>query len=337
MTEQYERRTVGIAGLAIAVAWSWMGCSFDETRFQHDCDVRADVAEGAVCRGGEWVVPTDAGRQATDTAVLGADAETVGRDCEDDEECGPGVCVDRTCQPCREGQTRRTARRCGYKDRGTIPKICEDNRWVDGSCADVWYRSCLEYLEANPEATNGDYELDPDGPGRGVSPETYFCIMNPRGDETPRGWTQVRFDTFEQGADGWTPDVGTSSCGDWGSIFGGYGKLGDETISKTFQLPPVPGQTVRLYLELIRIDSWDDGDEAIVRVDGREIWRKDLNYGSGARVCGLAFRDRKHRISRDFEASGDETRQYQIEVEGKTDEPADNESFGIDNVVFLIR
>jgi len=342
MTDRGDISWPTAVSLLVAVVCLATGCQFDETQIQHDCPIGADVGSEAVCRDGRWVVPSDAadaGEAGRDTRYMRADAEVVGQACTEDEDCGAGVCFEGVCRACRAGQTRTSSESCGYEDRGTHGKVCENGRWVD-DCIDVWYRSCREYLKAHPNAKDGQYELDPDGPDGEVSPDQYYCVMESPWPGAEVGWTRVAFDQFEDGPDGWKPDVGRWSCGHWGWIFGGHGNLGDDNIHKTFELPPFPGNTVQFYIEFIKIDSWDEGtDYAVVTVDGERIWWRDLRTRTGKQLCGKGqpWRERRFKIVQNFDAPGSEERSYKVEVTGDTNEPPYNESWGIDNAAFLIR
>ncbi len=85
---------------------------------------------------------------------------------EADIDCGGGL-----CSPCPDGAACSSDRDC--------QGICEN-----GTC--VTLPNCTEILLARPGAPDGEYQIDPDGPG-GLAPMTATCDMTVDGG----GWTLV--------------------------------------------------------------------------------------------------------------------------------------------------
>ena len=113
----------------------------------------------------------------------------LGSTCTDNLHCTSGLCEGqdgKTCAECSVGDTQKTSTTCGYADRGVIEQTCPDNEWVDGACVDLWYQSCWQYLQDNPSASDGQIEIDPDGPNAGTyKPFFVSCDMT----KDNGGWT----------------------------------------------------------------------------------------------------------------------------------------------------
>ena len=60
-------------------------------------------------------------------------------------------------------------------------------------------------------------------------------------------------ETFTDDLSGW--NVGTSECGTFGTVVGGYNVIGGGSVQKTYYLPRA-GCSVRVELDYIKIDSW---------------------------------------------------------------------------------
>ena len=162
------------------------------------CSVATDCTSG-VCSSGTCEAPDCFDRvkngQETDVDCGGADCSRCekGASCQADSDCETDICVGGTCVECRNGETRTTGDSCGYKDRGTVQQVCQNNEWKQGSCSGVWYESCREILEDRPGSTDGTYQIDPDGKGGSdsVAPLDVHCDMTSDGGV---GYTMKRFD-----------------------------------------------------------------------------------------------------------------------------------------------
>jgi hypothetical protein len=89
---------------------------------------------------------------------------------------------------CRNGKTRTISKTCGFKDRGRIQQICQNNTWTKQQCKGVWYASCLQIHKARPKAKSGQYSIDPDGPSNNAFGSfKVTCDMSTDGG----GWTVV--------------------------------------------------------------------------------------------------------------------------------------------------
>jgi hypothetical protein len=113
---------------------------------------------------------------------------TPGKSCNKDSDCTTNDCLNGTCAECRNlGETRTTS--CGYKDRGTVTETCKNYAWVpQNKCQGVWYGSCREIHDDKPNATSGQYTIDPDGPNnQRFSSFSVRCDMSYKGG----GWTIV--------------------------------------------------------------------------------------------------------------------------------------------------
>ena len=120
-----------------------------------------------------------------------------GEGCADGSDCTSGVCTDGLCTPpaCDDGIQNGTETDvdCG----GDACAPCDDGEGcqqdadcVSGDCVDdvcvPTPQSCLEILLTMPGATDGVYEIDPDGPG-GLDPFDVECDMTTDGG----GWTGI--------------------------------------------------------------------------------------------------------------------------------------------------
>lgn len=328
--------------ICVAVLAALAGCSFDESLVEDRCFEEGATEDGRVCRDGTWVDASDvgvaevgAGRgDAVDLGDAPGGLDAIVRATGDGActDCSEGTCKSGPCSTCKSGATRKTDVACGYKNRGSFREVCSEGKWSRGKCVGVWYESCREYLEAHPKAKDGTYLLDPDGPEGEVSPRKFNCAMK------AGGWTFVAVDNFEKPPSGWSGAEKRTTCGAWGKILGGHCVFGKQTIQKTFSIPPIPHTTTRLYLEFVKIDSWDVSadDRATVFLNNSSIWSAALDGNKGAEVCGYArpgHLEEKLPVSTDIADPG--TR-FQVRVTVDTDEPPCNESWGIDNVQLLV-
>ncbi|MFB6371816.1 MAG: fibrinogen-like YCDxxxxGGGW domain-containing protein, partial [Bradymonadaceae bacterium] len=160
------------------------------------CKASGDCISG-VCQSGTCRAPDCADRvkngSETDVDCGGPDCPGcgTGANCSSDADCRSDVCKNGACVACKNGDTRTTNFVCGYKNRGVVTKVCQNNTWVD-ECKGVWFASCREINDAKSGASSGTYEIDIDGSG-GQSPMDVHCDMSTAGG----GWT--RFWWYNQG------------------------------------------------------------------------------------------------------------------------------------------
>jgi hypothetical protein len=194
------------------------------------------------------------------------------------------------------------------------------------------YTSCLDRYTRVPSSTDGSYVIDPDGTGT-AAPITVTCSMS----LAPGGWTVISFEDFSTEATGWSDnrrDTSSSCFTDWGAMLGGYNLFGTGASStKTYNFLGIAHTQVRVALDYIVIDSWDDED-ARVSLDGTFIYNEDFTFG-GTNECGGGFADRGPQA---VVATLAHTANTGSLIVGSTlSEGAGNESFGIDNVSIMIR
>ena len=162
-----------------------------------------------ICRSRTCVAPTcsDGIRNGdeTDPDCGGPSCDPCGIDanCNADTDCASGVCGGpdgATCITCREGETRTSDKSCGIKDRGKVTQECVDHTWKDRDCQGGWYANCREIAKDRPNATTGQYTIDPDGPSNAThAPRKVQCQM----DKDGGGWTLVAV-VSDDGQDNWT-------------------------------------------------------------------------------------------------------------------------------------
>jgi hypothetical protein len=160
------------------------------------------------------------------------------------------------------------------------------------------------------------------------------------------GWTRLAYEDFETGASGWSTTNNTTTCGDFGTILGGYGEIAGTTNEKTFNLNSVSHSEVRVTLDYLTVDSWD-GEEAFVTVDGSKVFTNNHCFCSqdcqnnggtcgGRQQCG----NTSHKHDRLFPV--DETVSHSsgsVTIGGGStlDQPATDESWGMDDVEVFVR
>merc|ERR1711937_644577 len=125
--------------------------------------------------------------------------------------------------------------------------------------------------------------------------------------------------------------VKITDCGSLGKICGGYNtKAKSHDIKKTFK--DLPAGKYKISLDFIKIDSWDN-ENAIVQVNGKTCWQKKLAAGSGKQLCGQkhnGWNVEKIKVT----CTGDAVNgQFTLRVTTQLNSAANDESFGIDNVV----
>merc|ERR1712019_53255 len=124
--------------------------------------------------------------------------------------------------------------------------------------------------------------------------------------------------------------VKITTCGAYGKICGGYNtKAKSHDIKKTYK--NLPDGTYTVSLDFIKIDSWDN-ENAYVQVNGKTCWQKKL-AGSGKQVCGSkngGWNEDRIKVSCTAPAVNN---QFTVRVYTQLNSAANDESFGIDNVV----
>merc|ERR1712048_854272 len=123
--------------------------------------------------------------------------------------------------------------------------------------------------------------------------------------------------------------VKITTCGAYGNICGGYNtKAQSHDIKKTYTLPD---GLYQVSLDFIKIDSWD-GESANVQLNGKTCWSKKL-AGSGKQVCGGkhgGWNEDKFKVTCTAPALNNK---LTVRVFTTLNQAANDESFGIDNVV----
>jgi hypothetical protein len=194
------------------------------------------------------------------------------------------------------------------------------------------YRSCLDRLTRVPTSPSGSYVIDPDGPGSAAA-FTIGCDMVTAGG----GWTIISAEDFSTAATGWTDsrrDTSSSCFTDWGAMLGGYQLFGSgATTSKTYTFLGITHSNVRVSLDYFVIDSWDDED-ARVSVDGVYIFNDAFTMG-GSNTCGGIWADRGLQSVLGTPAHTLNT--MTLTITSTLSQGASDESFGVDNVLVMIR
>lgn len=162
-------------------------CSFGEDCVSRVCDSTSECV-APTCSDG--VLNGD----ETDVDCGGPDCPTCGEgeSCSNDIDCESGICdggpnQDSVCAECRENSSETVDLACGFKGRGNVEITCQNGVWVNTGCADEWFASCAEIISITPQASDGLYTLDPDGPGGQYDEFEVFCDMTTDGG----GWTEI--------------------------------------------------------------------------------------------------------------------------------------------------
>merc|ERR1712159_649953 len=125
--------------------------------------------------------------------------------------------------------------------------------------------------------------------------------------------------------------VKITSCGSYGNICGGFNtKAKSHDIKKTFK--NLPAGKYKISLDFIKIDSWDN-EAAIVQVNSKTCFSKRMSAGSGKQLCGQkhgGWHEERIKVT----CTGDaKNGQFTVRVYTTLNSAANDESFGIDNVV----
>ncbi len=210
-------------------------------------------------------------------------------------------------------------------DGGTLDNWgLEFNTAGAGTSAGCAATSCLNALDQDPAAADGDYWID--GYSIGVA-ELTTCDM------TNGGWTQVDGEDFEVDA----PDAdwslsSTYSCGG-DTLLGGYNIIASGTIERTYDTSIIEHTEARIQTEYWAIDSWD-AETAWIDIDGNNVWTTTFDWNNASDICGDWYGDQS--------ASVDETLSHSAttllySAGASLSSGADDESFGVDDVVVWIR
>jgi hypothetical protein len=127
-------------------------------------------------------------------------------------------------------------------------------------------------------------------------------------------------------------------------LLGGYDIFGKDTVTKTFDLPPIPHNEIRILVRLVQIDDWEDKqpgkDELILKADGRTIATKTFSGDDGQQRCGQSSQGSEKNYesiawsAKDISSS---KQTLELTVEGKTNESKKHESWGLDIVQIWVK
>ncbi len=200
---------------------------------------------------------------------------------------------------------------------------CADGLVCNGACA--FPRSCLELLEVDGRAVDGQYEIDPLGDG---------TLLEVECDMSGGGWTVVFEETFEPFDDAvWTNNE-TYDCA--GNTILGLFRGSDSPLARSIPLQGVPHAQARLQAEYLVIDSWDD-ETGRVTLDGIEVFftQCDLeSCGQTVNLCAGGWSDVVMDVEGVVPNANDEVF---VAFESTTNQNVNDESFGIDSVRVAVR
>ena len=194
-------------------------------------------------------------------------------------------------------------------------------------------------MNDDPAAPDGEYLIDPDGPAAGEPAFSVTCDM------AGGGWTVLHEHTFTGGDPAGWLDAGLAAIVDtvsdcaaaYGAMLGGVGLLGKNgEVERTFDLRGVPHAALSVSPDSIVMDSWD-GEDALVYLDGAEVYRETFDYrtAAGGNVCAGGWPEHGPQpLSFMVTHTADA---LHVRVSSTLDQPADDESFGVSNVVVRVR
>ena len=125
-------------------------------------------------------------------------------------------------------------------------------------------------------------------------------------------------------------------CGTLGGILGGYGQLCRAAwVSKSFDLTGQSHRSVNVGLDFVKVDSWD-GETGQVYVDNELVWSQEFDVGSGVQHCGGGYDWNQAVVAVGPLRVLHSPNTLTLQVTTTLDEDADNEAFGISNVLIEV-
>ena len=324
------------------------GCTFDlcsaDVGCVHKPVVCADndpctldaCSELTGCTHSKVICADDGDACTSDSCDSSVDAVTNANGC----TYGKIVCAD-DGNPCTSDACD-TKKGCAYSPANTggacINKACRTSQCTAGTCkldtngpffgcnASVPGTTCAALFKSRPDAKDGKYWLDWDGPF-GNKPALYTCDMK------NGGWTLLGTDTFETGTEGWTTGLA-------------HAKL--ERISKCGQLTSFvhhdKHQWYKSYTTLPKHDAvrvvfdalayeWITTLEGSLWIDDGKtpVWSTEFKNPPAKKHCGSYGNDEKKS---GMLATAPHTKTTVKVIFGKT---KGNFYFGVDNVNLWVR
>jgi len=198
-------------------------------------------------------------------------------------------------------------------------------------------RSCLEIHQADTTAPSGWYDIAPTSGNTAAARYRVWCDMNTSDGTSAGGWTVIALQTFDDGfADGWSDRrVDVSNCGAYFTpILGGFGNFGvGAATQRTFDLLHVPHTQAYVSLDYIGIDTWD-GEPRYEEIDGAEqLGTTAPRFGGNE--CGISAED--PGLDHVVRMVGHVDDALTLRVSSGLDQSSTDESWGIDNVLVMVR
>jgi len=196
----------------------------------------------------------------------------------------------------------------------------------DGVCP--LFESCLDLLTDDPSLTDGFYTVFPGG-----VPLSTYCNMS------GGGWTAVDSEDPDDGIDTAWSNTQSTSCGQWGTIMGGYGLWGNNVpwVQKTVDLSGIPHTEVNAEAEFIKIDSWDN-HQFYVNIDGSRVWTSaNILYTEGTQQCGSGSASWNEEAYVGGGALAHTADSVVVRFGSTIDQGATDESWGINESVVWVR
>ena len=310
-------------------------CGLDQTG-QLDCQV---CGTGFLVQGAQCV---DIDECVTGSAGCSPDATCANTPGSFSCTCKPGFTGDgKLCDDineCTNGTAKCAATATCTNTPGSFTCTCPAGQVGDGTTCGVLGASatsaagsCLVIFQALPASKDGTYWLDFDGTAGPVAPAQYYCDMK------NGGWTRLIYDDFENAQGGWSAGS-TNGCGKYGKILGGYKQFGQGAAPYKTVNAPIHTQA-KLWLQYIRLDSWDN-EYGVVKIDGGQVWAKQgqANWTGGwNNKCGdFAYPDDEWDLGSGW-VGPHSAASVTVTVTSTLDQGADDESFGMDNVVLFVK